>query len=87
MDIENKLLKIIKNNGNLIVEDDFLMLQEKLNIDEDTLENHLKNLEKNSLISQVWVNPNTKTAQNEKDWEFNLLGYIPLYSYNFEDAL
>lgn len=87
MDIENKLLKIIKNNGNLIVEDDFLMLQGELNIDENALENHLKNLEKNSLINQVWVNPNTKTAQNEKDWEFNLLGYIPLYSYNFEDIL
>lgn len=87
MNIKNKLLEIIKNNGNLIVEDDFLMLQEELNIDEDALENHLKNLEKKSLISQVWVNPNTKSVQNEKDWEFNLLGYIPLYSYNFEDVL
>ncbi|TKX28040.1 hypothetical protein CQA69_08770 [Campylobacter estrildidarum] len=73
--MENKLLELIKQNGNIVSESDFLMLEQRLNIDDNALEICFKQLIEQNKIIPVWVNPSTNLCVSEKDFEHYEIGY------------
>lgn len=44
MKLENKLLELIKQNGNIVSESDFIMLEQRLDIDDKDLKSAFKEL-------------------------------------------
>lgn len=77
--VENKLLELIKQNGNIVSESDFIMLEQRLDIDDKDLKFAFKELIKQNKIMSVWVNPITHLCVNKKDFEHYEIGYSVIY--------